>query len=204
MAEGIRMRGGRRSEVDLDPAGRWQLEASLWCGVAIIFWALLAPRASLRDPQVNMFAEWLAVGLATIAVLTVVRVKRQIWRRRRSGRSDPVRTSGSIALADVLRDHGVREFGTMYLYMPKPRRADHEDVWAWLAMLRTRRVIEGRTWHIQVEHAPETMRRSHPNLFEGSPSHFEVYRLNWRLLIEVMDEDSDRPRASIRNSSSSR
>ena len=190
--------------MDLDSVGRWQLEASFWCGVVVILWAILAPRASLRDPQVNLFAEWVAVGLAAIAVLSVVRIKRRIWRRQRGDRSDPLRPSRSIALADVLREHGVRECGTMYLYMPKPRRADHEHVWTWLAMLRRRGVIEGRTWDVAADHAPEAMRRSHPNLFEGSPSHFEVYRLNWRLLIEVMDQDLDRPCAPTCRSSSTR
>lgn len=197
------MRGGRQNEMDLDPVGRWQLEASLWCGVVVILWAILAPRASLRDPQVNLFAEWVAVGLAAVAVLTVMRIKRRI-RRQRDDRSDPVDPPRSIALADVLREHGVREFGTMYLYMPKPRRAEHQDVWAWLAMLRARGVIEGRTWLVHAQHTHDAMRRSHPNLFVGSPSHFEVYRLNWRLLIQAMDEDPDQPRDPTRRSSSSR
>jgi len=77
----------------------------------------------------------------------------------------------------------------MYLYMPIPRRAKHKHAWAWLEMLDMQGLIKGEPWHIKAQHVKDTIEESHPNLFEGNPTQFDVYRLDWRTLTDMMGDD---------------
>ncbi|MGH1480438.1 MAG: hypothetical protein ACRBM6_17205 [Geminicoccales bacterium] len=171
---------------------RWKLEASLWAGVSVITWEVLAPIRPPLDPGISMLAEWIAVGLAGIATLTALRVKKRLWRKiAEADELKSIKPPNPLGLIDVLREHGVREFGSMYLYMPMPRRAKHKHAWAWLEMLDMKGLIRGDPWHIKAKHVKDTIRESHPNLFDGNPTQFDVYRLDWRTLTQMMGDDLD-------------
>jgi hypothetical protein len=171
---------------------RWKLEASLWLGVGVIIWVALGQVRPGWRPDVSNFAEWIALGLAGVATLTALQVKRRLWRKfKQDDELKSVKPPNPLGLIDVLREHGVREFGSMYLYMPIPRRPKHQHAWAWLEMLDTKGLIKGEPWHIKARHVKDTIRESHPGLFEGSPSQFDVYRLDWRTLTEMMGDDLD-------------
>jgi hypothetical protein len=176
----------------LSSSCRWKLEGSLWAAVSVISWEAAGPFRPVLEPNSAFVAEWLAVGLAGIATLTALQVKRRIWRKfKQDDELKAVKPPNPLGLIDVLREHGVREFGSMYLYMPIPRRPKHQHAWAWLEMLDMKGLIKGEPWHIKARHVKDTIRESHPGLFEGSPSQFDVYRLDWRTLTEMMGDDLD-------------
>ena len=173
------------------PLCRWKIEGSYWAGVSVIIWVALAPVRPALGLEVSYFAEWVALGLAGLATLTALQVKRRLWQKLEKENQLKIKGPNPLGLIDVLREHGVREFGSMYLYMPIPRRAKHKHAWAWLEMLDMKGLIKGEPWHIKARHVKDTIRESHPNLFEGSPTQFDVYRLDWRTLTQMMGDDLD-------------
>ncbi len=188
----IKLVGARPTDKKLSWTCRWKLEGSLWVGVIVIIWEALAPIRPALGPNVSIFAEWIALGLAGIATLTALQVKRRLWRKlEKENELKAIRPPNPLGLIDVLREHGVREFGSMYLYMPIPRRAKHKHAWAWLEMLDMKGLIKGEPWHIKARHVKDTIRESHPGLFEGAPTQFDVYRLDWRTLTQMMGDDLD-------------
>ena len=172
--------------------GRLKLEGCLWAGVTVIIWEMIAPLRSMLGPEINNFAEWVALGLAGVATLTAIQIKRRLWRNdKREQERKSSKPPNPLGLIDVLREHGVREFGSMYLYMPIPKLAKHQHAWAWLEMLDMKGLIKGEPWHIKADHVRDSVRESHPGLFEGSPIQFDVYRLDWRTLTEMLGDDFD-------------
>ncbi len=170
----------------------WQLNASLWAGVTVIIWETAVPLRSFLGPDMVTFAEWVALGLAGMATITAIQVKRRLHRKwqREEQQKDPEKPN-PMGLMDVLREHGVREFGSMYLYMPMPKEARHQHAWAWLDLLDTKGLVKGSPWHIKTDHVKDTVRKTHPRLFEGDPRHFDVFRLDWQSLTETLGEDFD-------------
>ncbi len=190
--EMIKQFGLRPANQGLSPYCRWKLEGSFWAGILVIAWEVSAPFHPSLSADVSYFAEWIALGLAGVATLTAIQVKRRVWLRMKQEESLTSKKSPNpLGLIDVLREHGVREFGSMYLYMPIPRRAKHQHAWAWLEMLDLKGLIKGEPWHIKAKHVKDTIRESHPGLFEGSPNQFDVYRLDWRTLTQMMDDELD-------------
>lgn len=196
MLDFMKLAGMQPVDKKLSGACQWKLEGSLWAGITVIAWEALAPFHSILAPEISYFAEWVALGLAGLATFTAIQVKRRLWQKlERDDELKSIKPPNPLGLIDVLREHGVREFGTMYLYMPSPRREKHKHAWAWLEMLDMKGLIKGEPWHIQAKHVKDTVRESHPGLFEGNPTQFDVYRLDWRTLTEMMDDDLDVPRA---------
>ncbi len=184
--------GLRPANQGLSSYCRWKLEGSFWAGILVIAWEASAAFHPPFSPDVSYFAEWIALGLAGVATLTAIQVKRRLWQRMKRDESlKSTKPPNPLGLIDVLREHGVREFGSMYLYMPIPRRAKHKHAWAWLEMLDLKGLIKGEPWHIKAKHVKDTIRESHPGLFEGSPNQFDVYRLDWRTLTQMMGDELD-------------
>lgn len=187
----VRLVGIPPTEYELSWACRFKLEGSLWAGVGVILWIASAPVRPALDPQISAFAEWIALGLAGMATLTALQVKKRLWKKLEKESELKLKQPNPLGLIDVLREHGVREFGSMYLYMPLPRRAKHKHAWAWLEMLDMKGLIKGEPWHIKAKHVKDAIRESHPALFEGSPNQFDVYRLDWRTLADMIGDDLD-------------
>ena len=58
----------------------------------------------------------------------------------------------------------------------------------WLEMLDAKGLIKGEPWQIQAKHVRASIHESHRSLFDGSPSHFHIYRLDWQSLTEMMGD----------------
>lgn len=188
----IKLVGPQPTYKSLSSYCRWKLEGSFWTGVIAIMWVALAPFRPALGLEVSNLADWVALGLAGLATLTALQVKRRLWQKlEKEDELKAIKPPNPLGLIDVLREHGVREFGSMYLYMPIPRRAKHKHAWAWLEMLDMKGLIKGEAWHIKAKHVRDTIRESHPGLFEGSPTQFDVYRLDWRTLTHMMGDDLD-------------
>lgn len=188
----MKLAGMKPVNRELSWQSRLKLEGSLWAGVVVIIWEMLTPLRSILGPDVSHFAEWVALGLAGVATLTAIQVKRRLWRKiKRDDELKTIKPPNPLGLIDVLREHGVREFGSMYLYMPIPKQAKHQHAWAWLEMLDAKGLIKGTPWHIKANHVKDTVRDSHPGLFHGEPIQFDVYRLDWQALTEMLGDDLD-------------
>lgn len=179
----------RRDKAPLHWFSRWTLEGSLWAGIAVMAWETM-PYRSYFVPEVTPLTEWIALGLAGVAAVTAIQVKRRLHRRlQEQERGKLLKTPNPLSLIELLREHGVREFGSMYLYMPVPRHARHQAAWEWVETLADERLIKGDPWHIKADHVKETVRESHAHLFAEEPQHFDVYRLDWQALTEIMEGD---------------
>lgn len=168
---------------------RWKLEASLWAGLLVIGWET-TPLRSFLLAEAAPFAEWIALGLAGVATLTAMQVKRRLRQRLAAEEaSKAFKAPNPLSLVELLREHGVREFGSMYLYMPMPKRARHDAAWAWIETLQAEGLVKGVPWHIKADHVKETVRQSHAHLFADETIHFDVYRLDWQTLNEIMGDE---------------
>ena len=191
MTESTKFFNDRRQSAALNWSCHCRLEASLWGSFAIIGWEvfpILRPEfASTWAP----FAEWLALILALVAMITAIQVKRRLQQTlsiEPSG-SRAQTSPNPLSLIELLREHGVREFGSMYLYMPMPKQERHEAAWDWIETLKRRGLLKGDAWHIRAEHVKETVRSSHRQLFMEEPSYFHVYRVDWQTLNKIMEDD---------------
>jgi hypothetical protein len=82
-----------------------------------------------------------------------------------------------IALIGVLHRYSREDYGSIFLYLPRPRRAIDREAWAWLLMLRSMGAARKR-WLVTTDHAEATLRKSHAHLFDPPPVCFETYRLH--------------------------
>ena len=189
MSGSIRLVDERHRSWPLGWRSRLKLEASFWLGLLVIGWETTPLRSFLLGEAVP-FAEWIALGLAGVATLTAMQVKRRL--RRRLAADEAVRTiraPNPLSLVDLLREHGVRELGSMYLYMPMPKRARHDAAWVWIETLRNEGLIKGDPWHIKADYVKETVRQSHGHLFADNTEHFDVFRLDWQTMNEMMGDE---------------
>jgi hypothetical protein len=187
----MKLIGGRSRRTPLGWGSRCRLEASLWGGLAIIAWEsfpILKPEIAAAWAP---FAEWMALGLAGIATLMAFQVKRKLHDQLtiEDKQERVLEAPNPLSLIELLREHGVREFGSMYLYMPMPKRLQHEAAWDWIDTLAAEGLIKGDPWHIKADHVKETVRKSHAHLFSDEPGHFDVYRLDWQTLSKIMEEE---------------
>ena len=185
----IRLVDERPRRLLLGWRSRWKLEASLWSGLLVICWET-TPIRSMLVADMAPFAEWIALGLAGVATFTAMQVKRRL--RQRLAAEDmtrAIKAPNPLSLIELLREHGVREFGSMYLYMPMPKRARHDAAWAWIETLQAEGLIKGAPWHIKADHVKETICQSHAHLFADDTVHFDVYRLDWQALNEIMGDE---------------
>lgn len=190
MSGSIKLIDERRPHGPLSWRSRWKLEASFWTGLLVIGWET-TPLRSFMLSDVVPFAEWIALGLAGVATVTAMQVKRRLRQKMAAERAPRmIRAPNPLSLAELLRQHGVREFGSMYLYMPSPKRNRHEAAWMWIETLQTEGLIKGDPWHIKADYVKETVRQSHGHLFSADISHFDVYRLDWQTLSEMMDDEA--------------
>lgn len=189
MSNSLRLFDERQRHGLLSWRSRLKLEASFWTGLLVIGWET-TPLRSLMLSDVVPFAEWIALGLAGVATVTAMQVKRRLRQRLAAERAPRmIRAPNPLSLVDLLREHGVREFGSMYLYMPNPKLDRHEAAWAWIETLQAEGLVKGDPWHIKADHVKETVRQSHGHLFTDETVHFDVYRLDWQTLSVMVGDE---------------
>lgn len=185
----IKVADERRSLPILGWRCRWKLEASFWSGLFVIGWEA-TPLPSFFVTDTPPFAGWITLGLAGFAMITAIQVKLRLHRKIAAEKAArAISAPNPLSLIELLREHGVREFGSMYLYMPMPKRSRHNAAWAWIDTLRSEGLIKGEPWHIKAEHVKESVRESHDSLFDDDTAHFDVYRLDWQALQEIMGDE---------------
>lgn len=89
-----------------------------------------------------------------------------------------------IALINILRSYSREDYGTIYLYLPSPRRACDQEAWAWLQLLKSMGAAR-RRWLIPADHAARTISETHAHLFSPPPVCFEAYRLDQNSLDKI-------------------
>ena len=89
-----------------------------------------------------------------------------------------------IALINILRRYSREDYGTIFLYLPTPRRDIDQEAWAWLQLLKSMGAARKR-WLISADHASAILEHTHPHLFAPPPVCFEVYRLHQVFLDKV-------------------
>ncbi len=166
------------------------LEASFWGGLVILLWlAYLAFSAPDGAAGRVVGEHWLTMGLALAASLVAWQQKRQPWRKdAKQDQMQVLSAQDRLSLAELLRAYGVRQHGAYFLYLPMPVRLEDREAWAWLEVLEAQELLGWRSWRIRAEHVAMAVRQSHPELFEGAPTHFEVFRIERRLLGEVLGD----------------
>lgn len=190
----IRLVEDRKNSALLGWRSLWKLEASFWTGVTVIAWEA-TPLRSYMLAELAPIAEWGALGLAGIAVITAIQVKRRLRRRLKAREQVKrrVKAPNPLSLKELIEEYGVEELRSMYLYMPMPKRARHEAAWVWIDALEEQGLIIGDPWPIKVEHVKETLRESHAHLFLDGIEGFDRYRLDWQALNEIMGEELNAP-----------
>lgn len=189
MSGSIRLADERRYRFPLKRLSHWKLEASFWTGFLVFGWEM-PPIRSLFVADMPTFVEWIAVGLAAVAMVTAMRAKRGLSQKSAAEEARrAIAAPNSLSLVELLREHGVREFGSMYLYMPMPKRDLDDAAWAWITTLQAEGLIKGDQWHVRADHIKETIRNSHGCLFTDDTTHFDVYRLDWQALSRMMGDE---------------
>lgn len=189
MTESIRLANEHERRLPLGWRSRFKLEASFWSGLLVVGWEA-TPFRSFIVPDTPPYTGWVALGLAGAAVLTAMQVKRRLRQRLEAEEAARViEAPNPLSLAELLDAHGVREYGSMYLYMPVPRRPRHDSAWAWVETLRAERLIKGDPWPIKAERVKDHVRRDYSHLFADDTVQFEVYRLDWQALHHRMGEE---------------
>ena len=91
-----------------------------------------------------------------------------------------------IGLVEFVRDYGVREFGTVFLYVPTPARIEDRAAIAWLTILSAKNIVGSRPWYKKADQVDRLIKQSHPHLLDRTAG-FEIYRLNNQKLSVFLD-----------------
>ncbi|NJO37983.1 MAG: hypothetical protein HC871_10690 [Rhizobiales bacterium] len=189
MTGSIPLADERRRRLPLGRRARMKLEASFWSGLLVVGWET-APFRTLFVAETPPYAGWIALGLAGVAAVTAMQVKWRL-RQRQAAEQAPkvIQAPNPLTLAELLHRHGVREFGSKYLYMPMPRHPRDDAAWAWVETLQAERLIKGDPWLIRAERVKDDIRQNHGDLFADDTAHFEVYRLDWQALHQFVGDE---------------
>ena len=90
-----------------------------------------------------------------------------------------------IALISILHRYSREDYGSIFLYLPRPKRRLDHDAWAWLRFLKSAGLARQR-WLVSADDALLTIGGTHPHLFGPPPVCFETYRLQQRSLDRVI------------------
>lgn len=95
-------------------------------------------------------------------------------------------SNNPLGLVEIVRDYGVSELGSLFVYLPLPRKSADGDAWGWVEVMQLSKAVRGGPWRICVESSVDRLRSSHPKLFVEEPAVFEVYRLDRNRLAELI------------------
>lgn len=184
----IRPLDERQRRIPLQWPSRLKLDASLWTSAIVFGWE--SPLRSLLVVDAPPFAGWVSLILAFGAMLTAMQVKRRL-RQGLAAEQEPriIAAPNPLSLRDLLQAHGVREYNSLYLYMPLPKRTEHKAAWAWIETLGKEGLIKSDPRRIRADHIKETVKQCHADLFTDEASAFEVYWLDLRKLEEIIGDE---------------
>lgn len=90
-----------------------------------------------------------------------------------------------IALIGVLHRYSREDYGSIFLYLPLPKRSNDREAWAWLQVLKAMGAAR-KHWMVSADHALATIGETHQHLFELPPVCFEIYRLDQQSLNRII------------------
>ena len=90
-----------------------------------------------------------------------------------------------ITLINILYRYSRKDYGSIFLYLPSPRRMVDSEAWTWLQFLKSRGAARKR-WLVSADHARVTLNETHGHLFNPQPVCFETYRLDQRSLNRIV------------------
>ena len=82
-----------------------------------------------------------------------------------------------ISLISMLQRYSREDYGTVFLYLPRPRRSVDADAWRWIRAWSSEGITR-RRWLISADEAKGVLGSTHPHLFDPPPICFEAYMLN--------------------------
>lgn len=89
-----------------------------------------------------------------------------------------------ITLINILYRYSRKDYGSIFLYLPSPRRKIDTEAWRWLQFLKSMGALR-KHWMISADHAQITLSETHAHLFDPPPVCFETYRLDQRSLNRI-------------------
>ncbi len=92
-----------------------------------------------------------------------------------------------VALINVLRRYSREDYGSIFLYLPFPKRKTDQEAWDWLKLLQSLGATR-RRWLISADHGAAILADKHADLFDPPPVGFEVYRLDQKSLDRIFSK----------------
>ena len=83
-----------------------------------------------------------------------------------------------MGLVDTIREYCVEELGSLFLYLPTPKRDMDREAWAWFEGMQIVGAVRSGPYRLRTDTRPDWMRRSNPVLFIDDPDIFLVYRID--------------------------
>lgn len=90
-----------------------------------------------------------------------------------------------IALISILHRYSREDYGSIFLYLPLPKRGVDQEAWAWLQLMKSMGAAR-KHWLVSADQALATVGKTHQHLFELPPVCFEIYRLDQRSLNKII------------------
>ncbi|MEM9440099.1 MAG: hypothetical protein AAGA73_06610 [Pseudomonadota bacterium] len=95
----------------------------------------------------------------------------------------------AIALDEVMKGYGVREYGAFFIYLPQPLQRHDIKANAWINILKENQIVKS-CYHVHADHATKAARHAQPHLFDRHVDAFDVYRLDENYLRQLqMDHE---------------
>lgn len=148
-----------------------------WCCLFVV--ALISSMPALCAPERIGASITFQIGLDVLIVVLIIATRSG---NRSRGSVQEMMTSyfgpeQSTDVRHILENYGVEEFGSLYLYLPRPSQKVDDRTEAYARILRAKNVI-GDPYRVYARCATTTARSSLPDLFDRNPLLFEVYRVD--------------------------
>lgn len=94
--------------------------------------------------------------------------------------------SNALELIDLLDRYAVEELGGIFLYAPKPEPRGLPRLQPWILLLQARNVIKNEPWVVYPADIRAKIRANYPQIMEGEPARFHIYRLDREALSRLV------------------
>ena len=94
---------------------------------------------------------------------------------------------GLLDVIDTIRDYGVYEFNSLYIYLPLPRSEVDHDAWSWISTAKVLGVVRSGPWRVDAARRVASLRILNPKLCIRNPDFFEVYRMDEGKLRRILE-----------------
>ncbi len=170
---------------------RWWLRTCCLVGVGLVFAASAASGAlpgSLMSPIERMTVDGVIMAMVGYKNATIPRAS-----SGSGGAGSPVPPSDpgpsgvrAFELIELLDRYAVEELGGIFLYVPKPEPQGMARLQPWILLLQARNVIKNEPWVVYPADIRSKVRDNYPQILEGRPARFYIYRLDREALSQLV------------------